>query len=168
MPQPTSNRPPTIAEAFFRTGFGCVSAIVFKIAVVVIVILVLDWRSQEKKARQEAERTATSETATRLADEIAKDTDPNGRFVRKPVGPLSETDAWGRALRLDYQPGTLSDGLEVRSAGPDGEWNTRDDVVVTRSSKISNKALVRDAAGGLFDAAKTKLWGKNSPDTEKK
>ena len=65
----------------------------------------------------------------------------------------SETRA-GHPLRLAYKSGRLSDGLEVRSAGPDGEWNTRDDVVVPRASPISGKALVRDATGNLIDAAR--------------
>src|SRR5262245_37661627 len=117
---------------------------------IVAVIVVVDWRYSRKAEREAAERAATSETAARLADDFAKDTDADGRFVRKPDGPLPETDAWGRQLRLAYKPGRFSDGLEIRSAGPDGEWNTWDDVVVPRSSQISSKVLARDAAGGLL------------------
>jgi hypothetical protein len=65
-----------------------------------------------------------------------------------------------RPFRPAYKFGTLSDGLEARSAGPDGEWGTWDDVVASRNSRISNKALVRGAATGLLDAAKERLWGK--------
>lgn len=166
-PPPNRRRPPTAAEAFFRTGFGCVSTLVFKIAVIVVIVLIIDWRSREKAAKREAERAEASKSAERLADEFAKDTDTDGRFVRKPEGPLPENDLWGRPFRLEYKPGTFSDGLEVRSAGPDGEWGTRDDVVVARSSKISNKALARDAAGGLFDAAKGRLLGKKPKDDGK-
>jgi hypothetical protein len=162
-PGPTKPRPvpprPTNAEAFYRVGFGCLGNLVFRIAVVVIIVLVADWRAREKYAKREADRAATSETAARLADDVAKDTDSDGRFVRKPEGPLPETDAWGRPFRLAYKPGRLSDGLEIRSAGPDGEWNTRDDVVVPRASQISGKSIARDAAGNLFDAAKAQLWG---------
>jgi hypothetical protein len=168
-PGPTKSRPvpprPTNAEAFYRAGFGCLGNLVFRIAVVVIIVLVADWRAREKYAKREADRAATSETAARLADEFAKDTDAEGRFVRKPEGPLPETDAWGRQLRLSYKPGLLSDGLEVRSAGPDGEWNTWDDVKTVHHSRISNKALAREAAGGVFDAARDKLFGK--PDDKK-
>jgi hypothetical protein len=162
---PKPNRPPTIAEAFFRTGFGCVGAVVVQIAMIVVVVLVIDWRYRQKAEREAAERARASETAARIVDELAKNTDADGRFVRKPEGQLPETDVWGRSFRLAYQPGNFSDGLEVRSAGPDGEWNTRDDVVVTRSSRISNAALARDAAGGLFDAARNRLLGK--PDDKK-
>lgn len=165
---PTPRRPPTAAEAFFRTGFGCLGTLAFKIALVVILILFLDWRRREKDAQRETERAATSETAARLADAFAKDTDPDGRYVRKPEGPLPETDAWGRPFRLAYTPGRLSDGLEVRSAGPDGEWDTADDVVAPRTSPIAAKALARDAAGNLLDAAKAKLWGTKPKDGEKK
>lgn len=166
------SRPPTVAEAFFRTGFGCLSVVVVKIAVIVVIVLVLDWREQEKKARLEAERASASETAARLADELAKETDSDGRFVRRPEGPLSENDVWGHPFRLAYQPGRLSDGLEVRSAGPDGEWQTRDDIIATRSSNIHSKTLVREAGSGLFNTAKERLWGKKKDaekkDTEKK
>jgi hypothetical protein len=165
---PIPRRQPTAAEAFFRTGFGCASAIVGKILIIVVVVLVLDWRSNERKARREAERAAASETAAALADEYAKETDSEGRFVRKREGPLPETDVWGGPYRLAYKTHTLSDELEIRSSGPDGEWDTRDDIVVSRTSKISNKAVARDAAGGLLDAAKARLWGKNQPDAAKK
>jgi hypothetical protein len=167
MPEPTPKRS-TPADAFFRQGFGCLGNLVFRLAVVAIIVLVADWRAREKYAKRETERAEASKTAVRLADEYAKDTDSDGRFVRKPAGELEEPDVWGRPFRLTYQPGTLSDGLEVRSAGPDGEWNTWDDVVATRTSKISNKALIREAGSGLLDAARDRLWGKKPKDAEKK
>lgn len=168
MSGPARQRPPTVAEAFFRTGFGCASAVVVKIALIVAVVLVVDWRSRERREREEAERAAASEVAARLADGLAKETDSDGRFVRKPEGPLDETDVWGRPYRLVYKPHTLSDELQVRSAGPDGEWDTRDDVVASRSSPVSNRALARDAAGGLLDLARDRLRGKKEPDGEKR
>ena len=146
MAEPTPNRPPTTAEAFFRTGFGCLGGLVLRIAAVVVIVLVADWRAREKYARREAERAATSETAVRLADEFAKETDSDGRFVRTPEGELSETDVWGRPFRLAYKPGVFHDELEVRSAGPNGVWNTWDDIVIKHRSKISTKALARERA----------------------
>jgi len=140
---------------------------VLKIVVVVLVVLVADWRAREKYAKREAERAATSETVARLADEYADETDTEGRFVRQPDGQLPESDVWDRPLRLAYKPGILSDGLEVRSAGPDGEWKTWDDVVAKRSSRISNRALVRDATGGVLDAASDRLTGKKQTDKKK-
>jgi hypothetical protein len=167
--EPTPPRPPqSVAEAFFRQGFGCLGAVVVKIALIVVVVLVLDWRSRQKRQRIEAERAQASEAAARLADRFGEEKDADGRFVRRLEGELPEADFWGRPFRLGYKPGTLSDGLEVRSAGPDGEWNTRDDVVVTRSSRIANKALARDAAGGLIDAARDRLIGKGKADPEQK
>src|SRR5439155_16970122 len=139
-----------------------------KLIIVVVLVLVMDWRSNQRQTRREVERADTSETATRLADELAKDTDSDGRFVRKAEGPLPETDAWGRPFRLSYKTGTLSETLEVRSAGPDGEWETRDDVVVTHNSRVANHALARDAVGGAIDAAKARLLGKPKPGQEKK
>lgn len=157
---PAPHRPPTIAEAFFRTGFGCASAFVMKILIVAAVIFVSDCRSRERAEqaeRLEAERAAASAIAARLADELARETDPDGRFVRKSEGDLPDADVWGRSFRLDYRSGHLGDSLNVRSAGPDGTWDMRDDVVVTRESKVSTKALTRDAASGLLDAAKKRL-----------
>lgn len=166
-------RSPTIAEAFFRTGFGCVSVFAFKIAVVVIIIVVVSWREEakkakleEEKAKQEAERAAASEIASRVVDEFAKETDADGRYVRKQEGPLPDTDVWGKQFRLAYKQHTLSDEVQVQSAGPDGIWDTRDDVVASRSSKLSNKTLTRDAAEGLWNAAKKQLWGKK-PEEKK-
>ena len=168
MAVPTLNRPPTTAEAFFRAGFGCMAPLVLKFLVIVVIVVVADWRAREKYARREAERATTSENAARIADEVAKETDADGRFVRRQDGPLPETDVWGRPFRLAYKSGVLYDELEVRSAGPNGVWNTWDDVVVKHSSKISNKALARDAAGGLLDAAKGRLQGKKPADAAKK
>jgi hypothetical protein len=166
---PQGPRPPqSVADAVFRQGCGCLGALAFKIAVIVVIVLVIDWQSRRKREREEAERATTSEAAARLADDLAQETDSEGRFVRRPAGPLPGNDFWGRPFRLSYQPGTLSDGLEVRSAGPDGEWQTRDDVVVTRTSKLSNKAVARDAVGGLLDAARDRFIGKGMADGEKK
>jgi hypothetical protein len=156
-----TGRPPTVADAFFRQGFGCLAAVAVKVTLVVVVVLALDCRHEARRQRDEADRATASETAARLADGFAAaGTDADGRFVRRPAGPLPDADVWGRPFRLAYHPGTLSDELEVRSAGPDGEWDTRDDVVVTRTSKVATKSVVRDAAGGAFDAARRKLLGK--------
>src|SRR5438552_3324251 len=114
-PAPIPHRRPTTAQAFFREGFGCLGGLATKIIIVVVVVLVMDWRSNQRATRREVERADTSETATRLADELAKDTDSDGRFVRKAEGPLPETDAWGRPFRLSYKFGTISETLEVRS-----------------------------------------------------
>ena len=168
MPTPGPRRPPTTAEAFFRLGFGCLSALATRIIIVVVVVLVMDWRSREKAARLEAGRAETSEIATRLIDELAKTVDADGRFIRRPDGALPETDAWGRPFRLSYRSGTISETLEVRSAGPDGEYQTRDDVVATHTSRVTNHAIARDATGGMLDAAKARLFGKGKPGEEKK
>lgn len=157
-----------MAEAFFRAGFGCFGGLILRLAAIVLVVVLADWRAREKYAKREADRAATSETVTRLADEFAQETDADGRFVHQTEGSLPETDAWGRQLRLRYKPGLLSDRLEVRSAGPDGVWHTWDDVKSAHSSRISNKALVRDAADGVLDAARDKLFGKKSDKGETK
>ena len=174
-PKPNRPRPPTAAEAFFRTGFGCLAAVVGKIALIVVVVLVLDWRHQQRKereaaerARVSAERARASDTAAKLLDPFTKETDSDGRFVRKPEGPLPETDVWDRPFRLEYRQHVLSDEVRVRSAGPDGQWNTSDDVIVSRSSQLTNKSLVRDASSGLLDAAKKQLSGNKPNDAEKK
>jgi hypothetical protein len=168
MSAPGPRRPPTTSEAFFRQGFGCLGALATRIVIVVVVVLVMDWRSREKAARLEAGRAETSETATRLADEIAKEVDTDGRFIRKPEGALAEADAWGRPLRLMYKSGTISETLEVRSAGPDGEFETRDDVVASHASRVTNHALAREVTGGALDAAKARLFGKGKPGEDKK
>lgn len=163
---PARNRPPTTAEAFFGVGFGCLGGLAFRLGVVLIVVLVADWRARDKYARREADRAATSATVVRVADELAKEIDSDGRFVRKPEGELPERDAWGSPLRLAYKPGLLadpfSDRLEVRSAGPDGVWQTWDDVTASHKSRISNAALAREAAGGVLDAARDRLRGKSN------
>ena len=68
MSAPAPQRPPTVAEAFFRTGFGCVAAVVVQIALIVVMVLVIDWRFREKAAREAAERACASETALQVVD----------------------------------------------------------------------------------------------------
>lgn len=164
MPERLPNRRQTVYGSLYRRRLALV---VVLLALLVAGVLVYD-RQRREAARREADIAATTASANALADALAKDTDSDGRFVRKPDGDRPETDAWGRAFRLSYKPHTLSDELEVRSAGPDGIWDTRDDIKAVRESPVSTKALARDAAAGLFDAAKTRLTGGKKPDDEKK
>ncbi len=51
----------------------------------------------------------------------------SGPYLRPGVLPL--TDAWGRGVRYRGPDAATPDACELLSAGPDGIWGTRDDIV---------------------------------------
>ncbi len=103
----------------------------------------------------------TKVTLKNIADELDTLVSDEGRYVRVHQSP--GVDAWGRDLKVSY----LSEGckalvetLEVRSAGPNGEFGDRDDLVVRRRNVVRGAALanVKDTAAatvkGLIEGLK--------------
>lgn len=58
--------------------------------------------------------------------------DSNGGFKR--YEGLTETDPWGIRLKVDYKQDGINEIMTVRSAGPDAEFDTKDDLIRTRSA----------------------------------
>lgn len=128
------------------------------------------YHAQVEKARQVAEMQRAKEEAKmreRLAfikrqhDETEAmvkqvgerlSNDKSGTVYRRPgVGvlfDLTECDVWGHQLRVVYGRHTVSETLTLRSAGPDGLYNTDDDIMFETSAYTAAGAI--DGAGNII------------------
>ena len=68
----------------------------------------------------------------RLANDLDGRTTETGVYVRVQEADIKETDPWGTPIRVGYSQGGIAEMVEVRSAGPDRELNTHDDIVTDR------------------------------------
>lgn len=81
-----------------------------------------------------SERRRARERLARLAGYIADQRTPDGWFDRAAASQLAgDTDPWGHSVRVRYERDRSGWGeyLYVESAGPDGVWDTDDDVRAT-------------------------------------
>jgi hypothetical protein len=74
---------------------------------------------------------AATAQVQRLADDLDRRTTDTGVYVRAKDGEIKETDPWGSLVRVTYSQGGLAEEVLVRSAGPDREFHTADDIVAT-------------------------------------
>src|SRR5262249_52220834 len=81
----------------------------------------------------ESHKALARAQVTRWADQLHGQTTDAGVYVRRAGDQLPETDPWGTPLQIAYAQGGFSETLTVRSAGPDREFYTEDDILVQRS-----------------------------------
>lgn len=91
-------------------------------------------QDDEKRAREEAAKKLRDGDALvhSFAERTAQNTDPSGGFKRHEG--LTEVDPWGTALKVDYKQDGTSEIMTVRSAGPDTQFDTQDDLTRTRAT----------------------------------
>jgi hypothetical protein len=65
----------------------------------------------------------------RVVEELDKRTTETGVYVRVKEDDIKENDPWGTQLKVSYSQGGVAEAVTVRSAGPDKEFQTDDDVV---------------------------------------
>ena len=78
------------------------------------------------KSQEQIDR-ATAQVQ-RLTEELDSRTTDAGVYVRVDAGDVKETDPWGTNLQVVYSQGGVAETLTVRSAGPDHEFHTADDI----------------------------------------
>ena len=78
-------------------------------------------------ARQAAIDKARAQTA-RLAEELDQKTTETGAYIRAKDGEIQEIDPWGTRIKIVYSQGGIAETISVRSAGPDREFHTTDDI----------------------------------------
>lgn len=104
----------------------------------------------------------TRDQVRRVADDLDARTKKNGVYVRVEKPDLDERDAWGTPLRVTYSQGGVAEMVKVSSAGPDGEFGTRDDISTERMA-MNFKGVgegVRENAGSVArDVAKGAVEG---------
>jgi len=65
---------------------------------------------------------------SRIAAELDERTTETGVYVRAKNGEIKESDPWGKLIEVTYSRGGVAEIVRVRSAGPDQEFNTKDDI----------------------------------------
>ena len=93
----------------------------------------------------------------RIAAELDQKTTETGVYVRVKEGEVKESDPWGKRVEVSYSQGGLAEVVRVRSAGPDREFDTKDDVVaegMTANLKGIGEGIKRNAEETAANAAK--------------
>ena len=65
----------------------------------------------------------------RIAEDLDKRTTETGVYIRVKEDDIKEKDPWGTQIKVSYSQGGVAEVVSVRSAGPDRELQTDDDVV---------------------------------------
>jgi hypothetical protein len=65
----------------------------------------------------------------RIVDNLDRRTTATGVYVRVNIDEVKEIDPWGMTIQVAYSQGGVAEVVSVRSAGPDGEFQTDDDIV---------------------------------------
>lgn len=84
--------------------------------------------------RQQKQIERAQSQVRKLAEDLDRKTTETGVYVRVDADEIHETDPWGTRLQVGYAQGGLAETVTVRSAGPDGEFHTQDDI---ESLKVS-------------------------------
>lgn len=85
---------------------------------------------EDRVARRAAIETADSQVR-RIAAELDQHTTETGVYVRANPDAIRENDPWGTPITFGYSQGGVAELVTVRSAGPDREFQTKDDVVAS-------------------------------------
>jgi hypothetical protein len=80
----------------------------------------------------EREREQAQAQVQRMANDMDGRTTESGVYDRVKDADIKETDPWGTRIKVRYSQGGIAEIVEVRSAGPDREFNTGDDIVASR------------------------------------
>ena len=128
------------------------------------------WRHTVHRERVELARAACNRWADDLDARVGKD----GKYVRWDGPSPAEPDPWGTPLRVHYFQGITGESLRVHSAGPDGVFDTSDDVTTSRTSTTVG-SVVAGAAGAAADRVMDraadrvkKWWGRGGTGKEPK
>lgn len=134
----------------------------------------------------QARRAAIEKAAAqvrRLADELDAQTTETGVYIRVEDGEIQEKDPWGTPIDVTYAQGGMAETVTVRSAGPDTEFHTEDDLVAQgtatnfkgvgegikknaeETAANAAKGLVKGTVEGVKDSIKDALpFGKKKKD----
>ena len=144
-----SDLSPAARQKAAMVALAQICTTVFAVIVIVGLIYFLDQPNRNSRMQR-----ATMDTVTRCADRLDQQIE-NGRYT-PAASPLPETDAWGRALTVQYKDETWGQSLTVFSAGLDGQFGTRDDIDEMRNC-ISGRHVAKQAARRAGEAIKKKL-----------
>lgn len=90
------------------------------------------------QTQEQKEETARKiKEADQLVQKWADSVEPSssGGFIHREG--ITEMDPWGNFIKLSYQQDWFNEIATIRSAGPDGKFNTADDLMRERSTSNS-------------------------------
>jgi len=157
----------------------------FPVIVIALMVLFFDLRALAKNKMKDPKIDQARAQVGRIATDLDQRTAETGVYQKVDPDQIQETDPWGRPLKIDYSQGGIAETVTVRSAGPDGEFHSDDDLVASgvsanfkgigngvkknaqeTSSNIA-KGLVKGAVDGMKESIKESLpFGKKSPATQ--
>ncbi|MGV3533818.1 MAG: hypothetical protein ACO1QR_15730 [Chthoniobacteraceae bacterium] len=120
------------------------------IATIIGVILVVGWVGSLRTCSHRGSQQTVTQTAEHLDAQVER-----GRYRRVAQTEITETDAWGRRLQVEYRDEGLGERLVVSSAGRDGRFGTEDDIVAKRWL-VNAKGIgerIHDGAGSTAQEA---------------
>lgn len=139
-------------------GFGCI-----------FVIEAIDYQLTVSRQEKEARRVARV-----LIKDLDSKRDATGTYIRTEWPAIMPKDPWGNDIKVTYIKSALMEKIEARSAGRDGLFETRDDIIEYGGAfnfngireavkedigEISNKkakGMVKGAIEGLREGLKNK------------
>lgn len=110
---------------------------------------------------REAKRNAEAQVR-RIAADLDARTTPTGSYVRAGEGEIKDVDPWGTPLKVTYTQGGVAENVEVRSAGPDRQLYSEDDVVaghMAANFKGVGQGILQNADNVAGEAAKGAVKG---------
>jgi len=125
------------------------------------VCIVLAAGCEDQVARRVAIEKADSQVR-RIATELDQQTTETGNYVRANAAAIRENDPWGTPITIGYSQGGVAEVVTVRSAGPDRELQTKDDVVafgMATNFKGVGEGIKRNAQTTAANAAKGLVRG---------
>jgi hypothetical protein len=98
----------------------------------------------------------------RIASELDGKTTVTGVYVRVEKDEIKESDPWGTQVQVVYSQGGVAETVSVRSAGPDREFHTDDDLVasgISANFKGIGEGIKQNAKETATEAAKGLVKG---------
>lgn len=118
----------SIDAAGIKMRLGIMNTSSRSVSVVATVVFFLSGTGCDNPvARREIERAEAQ--VRRIAADLDKMTTEKGVYVRVKEDEIKENDPWGTQVQVSYSQGGVAEVVSVRSAGPDRQFHSDDDVV---------------------------------------
>lgn len=111
--------------------------LIFIVGMLVLMGLVIyfDYQKKTDTKKLEADQIVTAnQLVNSEADELSKLKRDNGSFIQ--VDKDRKVDPWKNPIKVTYSHNEDVEELQVRSAGPDGKFETSDDIFTQRFNVV--------------------------------
>lgn len=128
------------------------------LASLLMVVVLLGCDGGERQAKIDA----AAAQVRRIAEDLDKRTTETGVYLRIKDDELKEVDPWGTPIKVVYSQGGIAETLVVRSAGPDRQMHTADDIQangMTANLKGVGEGIKKNAEETAANVAKGAVKG---------